>query len=151
MNHGPRPIGHGPRPASLRSLAIGISVLALLVGLGVVAGAQERSFSDDDGSDHEPAVDALADEGILDRTTCGDGLFCPDQPILRWTMAVWLVRALGETAASGTADTRFADVDTDMWWSPYVERLADLRITRGCAVDPLRFCPESPVTPGGDG
>ena len=29
---------------------------------------------------------------------------------------------------------------------PFVERLAGLEVTAGCAVDPLRFCPDDPVT-----
>ena len=61
-------------------------------------------------------------------------------------MAVWLVRAV-EGAESGQARrSRFSDVDSDEWWSPYVERMAELGITRGCATRPARFCPEDPVT-----
>lgn len=29
--------------------------------------------------------------------------------------------------------SRFADVDGSLWWAPYVERLADLGVTGGCA------------------
>ena len=29
---------------------------------------------------------------------------------------------------------------------PFVERLAELGVTKGCAVEPARFCPEQPVT-----
>ena len=37
-------------------------------------------------------------------------------------------------------------IQTGEWWSPYVERLADLGITRGCSTEAARFCPTDPVT-----
>ena len=61
-------------------------------------------------------------------------------------MAVWLVRAVDEAPPAAVGSSRFVDVDTGEWWLPYVERLADLGITRGCAVEPARFCPADPVT-----
>ncbi len=48
----------------------------------------------------------------------------------------------------GTGVSRFADVDSGLWSTPFVERLADIGITSGCAVGPLRFCPDEPVTRG---
>ena len=97
------------------------------------------------GSVHQPAIAALADQGVFTDTLCGPDLFCPDDPIPRWVMAVWLVRALeGEPAAP--SGSRFADVSDEEWWTPYVERMADLGITSGCAVSPLRYCPDKPVS-----
>ena len=109
---------------------------------GVAAG----SFDDDDDWVHEPSIDALAREGILDGTGCGENLFCPDHPVLRWVMAVWLVRALGEAEPGADRGVSFSDVDGEAWWSPFVERLAGLGVTRGCSADPPRFCPEAVVT-----
>ena len=43
---------------------------------------------------HADAVRDLAAAGVLARTGCAEGLLCPNKPILRWEMAVWLVRAL---------------------------------------------------------
>ena len=71
--------------------------------------------------------------------------FCPDEPVRRWTMAVWLVRVLEESEPRASS-SRFADVDDSEWWMPYVERLAELGITAGCASEPARFCPEDRVT-----
>ena len=102
-------------------------------------------FSDDDGWVHEWAIDALAAEGVFEGTECGAGLFCPGEPILRWVMAVWLVRILdGEDPAARTS--RFVDVEGDVWWARHVERLADLGVTQGCALTPARFCPWESVT-----
>ena len=66
--------------------------------------------------------------------------------VQRWVMAVWLVRAVDEVPPAAVVSSRFVDVETGEWWLPYVERLADLGITRGCAVEPARFCPGDPVT-----
>ena len=99
-----------------------------------------------EGSTHEPAITALAEMGLFEDTLCEDG-FCPGAPMERWVMAVWLIRALGgEVSTTGTS--RFADVDAASWWSPYAEELADRKITAGCKVDPLRYCPGQPVKRG---
>ena len=82
---------------------------------------------------------------MFEGTACGEGLFCPGEPVRRWTMAVWLVRVLDESEPQA-GSSRFVDVDDSEWWMPYVERLADLGITYGCATEPARFCPEDPVT-----
>ena len=39
-------------------------------------------------------------------------------------------------------------MSTGAWWIPYVEQLAELEITEGCDLRPLRFCPDRPVTRG---
>lgn len=74
--------------------------------------------------------------------------FCPDEPIDRWVMAVWLVRAVDGREPSPTSVSRFTDVDGRRWWVPHVERLAELGITAGCATGPARFCPDDPVNRG---
>ncbi|MDE0138256.1 MAG: D-alanyl-D-alanine carboxypeptidase [bacterium] len=102
-------------------------------------------FVDAMGNTHEAALEALAGRGILDGTECAAGI-CPNDAIKRWTMAVWLVRAIDGREPPAVSTSRFADVDTDDWWLPYVERLAELRITAGCAVQPFRFCPDRAVS-----
>ena len=110
-------------------------------GVAAVAGFDDVGG----GGVHAPAVEALEAGGVFEGTGCGDGLFCPGEPILRWVMAVWLVRVLDEEPAEG-GETRFADVDAGEWWAPYLETLADLGVTAGCATGPLRFCPQEAVT-----
>ena len=62
-------------------------------------------------------------------------------------VAVWLVRVLdGGIDPAGVGASSFADVDEGAWWAPFVERLSALEVTAGCGVDPLRFCPDDPVT-----
>ena len=105
----------------------------------------EGGFSDlGDAGVHEADVRALASEGVLAGTGCGNGRLCPDDAIPRWEIAVWLVRVLdGDDPEPGKS--RFDDVDDQAWWAPHVERLADLEITDGCSTDPLSFCPHKPV------
>ena len=104
-------------------------------------------FSDVGDGVHQAGIDVLDTEGVFEGTGCGEGLFCPDDPIRRWVMAVWLVRVLdnGEDPP-GSESSRFSDVDPGVWWTPYVERLAELEVTTGCATGPLRFCPDEAVT-----
>lgn len=51
------------------------------------------AFADDEGSVHEADIDRLASTGITNG--CGDGLFCPDDPVTRAEMASFLTRAMG--------------------------------------------------------
>ena len=113
---------------------------------GEIAQTHRNGFSDVTGGVHKPAVDALAQAGQFDGSLCGEDMFCPNEPIDRSTMAVWLIRALDDSEPPATGESRFADVDAGQWWAPYVERLAELEITGGCKVDPLRYCPDRAVT-----
>ena len=109
--------------------------------------ATQPTFDDiDEAGGHAPSVEALAEAGIVEGTECGGGGFCPNEPIDRWVMAVWLVRAVDGREPSPTSVSRFADVDSGRWWMPHVERLAVLGITSGCTTGPARFCPGDSVT-----
>jgi hypothetical protein len=125
-------------------LALAVVLLASLLAAPPAGGAD--GFSDvGAGSFHEPAINALSELGVFEGTECGEGEFCPQDPIKRWVMAVWLIRVLGgDVTAGGTS--RFADVDASDWWSRYAEELADREITKGCDTDPLHYCPSDPVT-----
>ena len=116
------------------------------VGLATTAAAQD-GFADVSSRSHKANIEALAETGLFEGTECGEQQFCPNDPANRWTVAVWIVRALdGSSPPPPVAQSRFADVDDDEWWMPYVERLADLRITFGCKANPLSFCPDETVT-----
>ena len=127
-------------------VAASASVARVGDGDGVLQVVGE-GFSDiADAGGHRGNVETLAEMGVLEGTECAPGQFCPKDPVQRWVMAVWLVRAVDETEPTAVEATRFVDVDAEKWWVPYVERLAGLGITRGCAVEPVRFCPTEPVT-----
>ena len=125
-----------------------VVALVLTASLVVPAGsvAAQGGFSDlDEAGSHRAGVEELAETGVLAGTLCAPGEFCPGEPLARWVMAVWLVRVLDSTDPVGS-DTRFADVGSDEWWAPYVERLAVLGVTTGCATGPARYCPHDSVT-----
>ena len=130
------------RPTTRAQMASFLNRARIVSAMG--SGVSVAEFGDVEGV-HAPAVAALDTLGVFEGTACGEGLFCPGEPVRRWTMAVWLVRVLEESEPQA-GSSRFADVDVAAWWMPHVERLADLGITHGCATEPARFCPEDPVT-----
>jgi len=138
------------QPATSRNRLLrrsaGVSALALAVAAVLLSPAgAAQTFSDDAGV-HQPSVDALAAAGVFAGTECEDGRFCPGQPIKRWTMAVWLVRVLEGRDPDPIGSSRFSDVADGVWWAPYVERLAELELTGGCSIEPLRYCPGATVS-----
>ena len=142
----------------VRLLVVWLGVL-LVEGLagpvGVVSAVsrlesvQISGFSDiGEAGNHQEAVEALEAEGLFDGTECGPGLFCPNEPVKRWVMAVWLVRIIDGGDPTLGVGSRFIDVEESQWWDEHVERLAALGVTVGCAVNPARYCPDEAVTRG---
>ncbi|MYC84896.1 MAG: hypothetical protein F4X18_05150 [Acidimicrobiia bacterium] len=131
-----------------------ISMLSLSVAAAVPTTPSSglevsRPFSDvpADGPD-AAMIEALDALGIVTGTECGIGRLCPDEPIERWVMAVWLVRAVDHQDEPDPVRGRFTDVDEEAWWSGYPERLAELGVSQGCGTNPARFCPSDAVTRG---
>jgi S-layer homology domain len=89
-------------------------------------------------------IEELVAEGIT--VGCGNDDYCPQSPVTRAQMAVFLLRAkhggafLPPTATGGV----FSDVPRSHWAAAWIELLAQEGITTGCA--PAAYCPESPVT-----
>ena len=111
------------------------------------ANDDEESFSDlDTAGEHTKYVRILYGEGVLDGTGCSDRILCANGPLLRWEAAVWFVRVLDGKNPENTSPIRFTDVDANVWYAPYIERLAELKVTVGCSEDPARYCPDKQVT-----
>jgi hypothetical protein len=86
----------------------------------------------------------VADDGIS--AGCGAASYCPDSPITRAQMAVFLLKGkLGPNyappAASGTV---FSDVAANAFAADWIEDLAARGITVGCGGG--RYCPDAPVS-----
>ena len=92
------------------------------------------------------AVAALAADGVLMGTECEPGLFCPDDPVARADLAVWLVRILDGADPLPAGLGSFQDVDPSQWWAAHVQRLLELGVTRGCGSGWMRFCPDESAT-----
>ena len=92
-------------------------------------------------------IEDLADLNVLEGTGCttgGEPMFCPDEPMPRWVMAVWMVRLIDRTEPRTVETPRFSDIDTSLWWSAHVERFAQLGITHGFPDGTFR--PDASVT-----
>ena len=100
------------------------------------------SFTDVDTSHPQAAfIERFAQLGITQG--CGDGTrFCPDDPVTRAQMAVFLSRAYG--LAEGP-DPGFSDVASDAWYASEVAKLTASGVTAGCG-DGTHFCPEDSTT-----
>lgn len=96
-------------------------------------------FSDDGGSVHEPNINTMFEQGITNG--CEAGLFCPNDRLKRYEMAVFLVRSLDGLEPGGP--DAFTD-DDGRWYEDYVNSLAAAGITLGCSQG--RFCPNDTVT-----
>ena len=112
----------------------------------VHASAQTAGFSDvPDGVYYTAPVEALAADGVFAGTECEAAKFCPNTPLKRWEMAVWLVRVIQGQDPPALTASRFADVDASDWYAPHVDQMFRLGITTGCG-DGTRFCPDGQVT-----
>jgi hypothetical protein len=79
---------------------------------------------------------------------CGEGRFCPHEPVTRAQMAVFIEAALGRSPATSCAG-RFNDVSiggVGEAFCRFIEDFADQGITGGCPASPPMFCPNAPVT-----
>jgi hypothetical protein len=100
-------------------------------------------------SDVNPASAGDAFSGYIERFAadglsagCGNGMFCPDAPVTRGEMAVFIETALGNPPNACTG--RFTDVPVDSPFCGYIERLADDGITAGCGAG--KYCLGDPIT-----
>ena len=88
-------------------------------------------------------IEALKADGIT--SGCGTGLFCPDNPVNRDQMAVFLLKAKhGVGYVPPAATGIFEDVPVSYWAAAWIEQLAAEQITSGCGTG--LYCPGSQVT-----
>jgi hypothetical protein len=90
-------------------------------------------------------IEELAVEGITGG--CGGGLYCPDAPVTRQQMAVFLLKMVEETAPPPCSGV-FEDVPCPGPFADWIEQLYADGVTAGCQTDPLLYCPLSAVTRG---
>lgn len=132
-----------------RNTVRAVAVAAVLASVSLLAAAPAAAQDDEPYPDtpvdafYTAPVAALADARIFAGTECDEG-FCPDEPLDRATMAVWMVRVLDRADPAPVAATRFADVDASHPHAAFIERLAEIGVTHGCG-DGTNFCPDTEV------
>ena len=143
---------HSPAGSLAAVVSVVVALLAV-VSAGMAAaqtGGSERTGGFDDvpeNSFYSEAVAELDEDGVFDDTECDDDgkQFCPDDPIDRKTMAVWIVRMLDGEDPLPTTESRFDDVEGSSFHAPFIERMYHLSVTSGCG-DGRGFCPDLSVT-----
>jgi hypothetical protein len=83
---------------------------------------------------------------------CGSNNYCPDSPVTRAQMAVFILKSMGQAPAAACSGAQFADVNASMLgggatgetFCKYIEKFASLGITSGCGNN--NFCPQSNIT-----
>jgi hypothetical protein len=111
----------------------------LVRALDLPASATDH-FGDDDDSQHEADINALAAAGIT--VGCAEDRFCPGANVQRGQMASFVARALD--LPEGSADF-FAD-DNANQHERNINRLAEAGIARGCGDG--AYCPNDVITRG---
>ncbi|MCP4966811.1 MAG: hypothetical protein GY926_16480, partial [bacterium] len=112
-----------------KGLVVGAVVLGMLAATPLASFALDPggTFSDDNGSVHEGAIEAIADEGItLGCNPPANTLYCPTSTVTREQMASFLVRALDLPAGSSS----FTDIDSSIHKAD-IAALASAGITAG--------------------
>jgi serine protease AprX len=88
-------------------------------------------------------IEKIKKQGIT--SGCSANLYCPDSLVTRKEMAVFLVRAMGESPSPVSYNAYFDDIANDSA-APYINRIRELGITAGCGT--RKYCPESAITRG---
>ncbi len=97
---------------------------------------------------YAPWIEELQRQGLT--AGCGNGNYCPDDPVTRAQMAVFLLNtAYGPgyvpPLATGTV---FDDVPLGAFAVDWIEDLVGRGITAGCSASPPLYCPLNPITRG---
>jgi uncharacterized repeat protein (TIGR03803 family) len=92
-------------------------------------------------------IERLFAEGITGG--CGNGNYCPADPVTRQQMAVFLLKTEhGSAYTPPSCASLFGDVLCPGIYTNWVEQLYNENVTGGCQASPLLYCPVSAVTRG---
>ncbi|MYL03089.1 MAG: insulinase family protein, partial [Acidimicrobiaceae bacterium] len=134
------------RVAVVAAIAVAASIFAYAPSAAAQAAAQ-------DAGGHQVSIDALDNYGyhagveMFAGTGCADSdELCPEEPVLRWEIAVWLVRIIDRANPAAIRSSRYDDVEARAWWAPHAERLAEIGIDLSCGPDQL--CPNEAMDRG---
>jgi hypothetical protein len=92
-----------------------------------------------------PWVNELVRRGVT--AGCGNGNYCPNNPVTRDQMAVFLIvtkQGAGYVPSSTCPPAPFTDVPCSSPFAPWVKELVTLGVTAGCG--PGVYCPTTVVS-----
>jgi hypothetical protein len=115
---------------------------------------EEQCFDDGFGFEDVPpgywaeeAIYKIYNAGITKGCSENPLKYCPEDPVTRAQMAVFLGRGIhGSTFDPPTATGIFSDVPATYWAADWIEQFYNDGITSGCSTNPLKYCPEANVT-----
>ncbi|MEO8356950.1 MAG: S-layer homology domain-containing protein [Chloroflexota bacterium] len=96
-------------------------------------------------------IEEFYNDGITTGCTMNPLKYCPQNYVTRGEMAVFIERALGNFAPTPNPTGMFADVPyagQPASFQAFIEEFYNDGITTGCAVNPLKYCPQNYVTRG---
>jgi hypothetical protein len=92
-------------------------------------------------------IEDFFNQGYTSGCSADPPLYCPDNPLTRAQMAVFILLGIeGPGYTPPACSGIFADVTCPSPFAPWVEELYNRGITSGCGTDPLRYCPNSETT-----
>jgi hypothetical protein len=92
-------------------------------------------------------IERLYNSGVTGGCATNPLKYCPTGYVTRAQMAVFLLRGIYGSSYSPPNPTGiFSDVPTSHWAARWIEQLYREGITGGCALSPLRYCPEDSTT-----
>jgi hypothetical protein len=131
--------------------AMAVFLLRAKYGAGYAPPAATHTFADLPVAGKE-WQEAWVDQFYLEGITSGCGTsplrYCPENPVTRAAMAVFILRTLeGPSYTPPAASHFFADLPVagKEWMEPWVDEVYRRGITTGCGTGPLIFCPETAV------
>ena len=106
--------------------------------------AKQASFGDTTNHWARYWIEVLAFDGVT--SGCGNGNYCPDSPVTRAQMALFLLRARygADYMPPPPSGLMFQDVPSNYWAAAWIEQFSEEGITSGCGNG--NYCPDAPVT-----
>jgi hypothetical protein len=108
-------------------------------------------FADVPSTGHEafaPFIEEFYNAGITRGCAANPLRYCPLDPTTRGEAAVFIVRGMGNFSPTPSPSGMFADVPYPGLeaFTPFIEELYNVGIASGCAINPLRYCPQEPIS-----
>ena len=94
-------------------------------------------------------IEHLVTAGVTGGCVIDPNLFCPDDPVTRAQVAVFLERVFrGPAFVPPPANGIFIDVPVDSSFAPWIEHFFNDGMTQGCNAASTQYCPDALVSRG---